>query len=208
MIPSAPETKAQLRPPCLAARKALTPDQVAAASAAIAERLQRHQAYLSASLLHVYAASVDNEVETAGLIRHSLAGGKEVAVPVVRPGSRTLQHALIQDLNQLQPGRWGLLEPAAGHASWLEDLSRIGLVVVPGLAFDRRGNRLGLGGGYYDRFLARVSAPKAGLIYHQLLLGELPTENHDVPMDFVLTQTAAYCCAAERDLSPHDSVPV
>jgi 5-formyltetrahydrofolate cyclo-ligase len=205
---SPPEIKAQLRARCLAARRALAPAQVAAASAAMAERLQQLELYQVARLLHVYVASVDNEVETAGLIRQSLARGKEVAVPVVRPGTRVLGHALIQDLDQLRPGRWGLFEPAAGHAQWLEDLDRIGLAVVPGLAFDRRGNRLGLGGGYYDRFMARVRAPKAGLIYGALLLDALPAEAHDVSMDFVITEAAAYCCAEERGSPPHEPLPV
>lgn len=196
--------KVRLRTRCLATRKALTPAQVAASSAAMAKRLLQFQPYLGARLLHTYVASVDNEVDTAGLIRQSLARGQEVAVPVVQPGTRVLRHALIQDLGQLQPGRWGLLEPAAGHPCWLEDLGRIDLVVVPGLAFDRRGNRLGLGGGYYDRFLARVSAPKAGLIYSALLLDALPAEAHDIPMDLVVTEAAAYCCAEERGACPHE----
>lgn len=200
--------KAHLRARCLAVRKALAPAQAAAASAAMAERLQQLEPYQAARLLHVYVASVDNEVETAGLIRQSLARGQEVAVPVVQPGTRILRHALIQDLGQLQPGRWGLFEPSAGHSWWLEDLARIGLVVVPGLAFDRRGNRLGLGGGYYDRFLARVKAPKAGLIYSALLLDALPAEAHDIPMDLVVTEAAAYCCAEERGIAPHEPIPV
>ena len=208
MTCSPPNTKAHLRARCLALRKALTPAQVAAASTAMADGLQQLEVYQRARLLHIYAASKDNEVETSGPIRQCLAGGKEVAVPVVRPGTRILKHALIQDLTQLQPGRWGLFEPTPDHLSWLEDLARIDLVVVPGLAFDRRGNRLGLGGGYYDRFLSRVAAPKVGLIYRQLILDELPTETHDIPMDFVVTDTAAYCCAEERGNSPHDSVPV
>lgn len=199
------EIKAQLRPRCLAARRALTPAQVAAASAGIAERLRGLAVYQRAALVHIYVASKDNEVETAGLIRQSLAAGKAVAVPVVRPGTRVLRHALIADLDQLQPGRWGLFEPAAAHAAWLEDLTRIDLVVVPGLAFDRQGRRLGLGGGYYDRFLAQVKAAKAGLIYHTLLRDTLPAEPHDIPMDLVVTDTAAYVCAEERGISPHES---
>lgn len=204
MILSPSETKARLRARCLAHRKALSPVMAITSSAAMTERLQQLKAYQAARLLHIYVASVDNEVDTAGLIRQSLARGQEVAVPVVQSGTRVLRHALIQDLDQLQPGRWGLLEPAEGHPCWLEDLTRIDLVVVPGLAFDRRGNRLGLGGGYYDRFLTRVNAPKAGLIYRELLLDALPAEAHDIPMDLVVTEAAAYCCAEERGACPHE----
>lgn len=203
---SPPELKARLRARCLARRKALSPTVAAAAAAAMADRLRQLEPYQRARLLHTYVASKDNEVDTVGLIRQRLDRGQEVAVPVVQPGTRILRHALIQDLGQLQPGRWGLLEPAADHPCWLEDLARIELVVVPGLAFDRRGNRLGLGGGYYDRFLTRVSAPKAGLIYSELLLDALPAEAHDIPMDLVVTEAAAYCCAEERGSCPHEPI--
>ena len=160
----------------------------------MAERLEQLEPYQRARLLHTYVASKDNEVDTAGLIRQSLARGQEVAVPVVQPGTRILRHALIQGLGQLQPGRWGLPEPAAGHPCWLEDLARIDLVIVPGLAFDPLGRRLGLGGGYYDRFLARVSAPKVGLIYGELLLDELPSETHDIHVDIVITESQTLYC--------------
>lgn len=203
-----PELKAQLRAQCLAHRQTLSPAMASAASAAIAEHLQQLEIYQRACLLHTYVASVDHEVDTIWLIRQRLCRGQEVVVPVVQPGTRILRHALIQDLDQLVPGRWGLLEPAAGHSGWLEDLARIELVVVPGLAFDRRGNRLGLGGGYYDRFLTRVNAPKAGLIYSELLLEVLPAETHDIPMDLVVTQTAAYCCAEERGSCAHEQTQV
>lgn len=205
---SPPELKAELRAQCLAQRKALSPALVTTASAAMAESLQQLEPYQRARLLHTYVASVDHEVDTAGFIRQSLARGQEVAVPVVQPGTRILRHALIQDLGQLQPGRWGLLEPAADHPCWLEDLARIDLVVVPGLAFDRRGNRLGLGGGYYDRFLTRVNAPKAGLIYSALFLDTLPAEAHDIPMDLVVTEAAVCYCAAEREIRPHEQPQV
>ncbi|MBI2504883.1 MAG: 5-formyltetrahydrofolate cyclo-ligase [Candidatus Latescibacteria bacterium] len=191
---SSPAVKARLRARCLAHRKALSPAQVVSSSAAVVERLEQLEPYQRARLLHTYVASKDNEVETAGLIRQSLVRGQEVAVPVVQPGTRILRHALIQDLGQLQPGRWALPEPAAGHARWLEDLARIDLVIVPGLAFDPLGRRLGLGGGYYDRFLARVSAPKVGLIYGELLLDELPAEAHDVPVDIVITESQTLYC--------------
>ena len=77
-------------------------------------------------------------------------------------------------------------------ANWLEEQAVIDLVVVPGIAFDRRGHRIGFGGGYYDRFLADLQAVKLGLCYDDLVLQEIPNESHDVPMDIVVAQTATY----------------
>ena len=201
MSPSPGALKGRLRAQCLARRKALSPTCATAASAAILDRLGQLAQYLNARLVHTYVASVDNEVETAGLIRLSLARRQQIAVPVVQPGTRILAHALIERLDQLQPGRWGLLEPAPDHGQWLKDLAAIDLVVVPGLAFDPWGRRLGLGGGYYDRFLAVVPAPKVGLIYSELLLDELPEEIHDIPMDIVITDRQTLFCKEPRTWS-------
>ena len=66
------------------------------------------------------------------------------------------------------------------------------MVVVPGLAFDRRGHRIGWGGGYYDRFLAQVQAVKIGLCYNALVLDCIPGEPHDVPVDMVVAETAIH----------------
>ena len=185
------EAKARLRAQCLARRKALAPDRADAASRVILQRLLALDEYVGAERVHTYV-SMDDEVDTDALIRLSLERRKRVFVPVVQPGSRVLRHAEIQALDQLQPGRWGLRQPAPDHRHWVEDLGTIDLVVVPGLAFDERGFRLGLGGGYYDRFLSRVRAPKIGLTYAFLLLREIPVGHHDVSVDIVLTESTTY----------------
>ena len=103
-----------------------------------------------------------------------------------------MAHALIESLNELVAGPWGLVQPDPAKANWLEEQAVIDLVVVPGIAFDRRGHRIGFGGGYYDRFLADLQAVKLGLCYDDLVLQEIPNESHDVPMDIVVAQTATY----------------
>ena len=190
MEPPVKELKADLRTQCLARRRGLAPNQVAAGSRAILQRLLALDEYCRAQMVHTYVSSKDNEVDTRDFIRLSLEKCKRMAVPVVEPGTRVLQHAEIQDPGQLRPGRWGLLQPGADHQHWIGDLDTIDLVVVPGLAFDARGHRLGLGGGYYDRFLARVQAPKVGLSYDCLLLREVPVERGDVAVDIVVTESS------------------
>ena len=80
------------------------------------------------------------------------------------------------------------MTPPPDHDAWVEDLTAIGLVLVPGLAFDAQGRRLGYGGGYYDRFLRQTAAPRVGLTFDCLLLDEVPEEPHDVRVDVVLTE--------------------
>ncbi len=184
--------KERLRKRVLAARMGLDRGQVEGGGQAILEKVLGLEAYRRAKLVHTYVSSKENEVDTRALIGTCLAQGKRVAVPVVMPGTRTMAHALVDSLDQFAVGPWGLAQPDPAAAIWLPSEARIDLVVVPGLAFDRRGHRIGWGGGYYDRFLAQVQTIKIGLCYDELVLDCIPGEPHDVLMDMVVAATAIY----------------
>ena len=184
--------KERLRKRVLATRTGLDRGQVKVSGQAILKRVLGLEAYRRAKLVHTYVSSKENEVDTRALIGTCLAQGKRVAVPVVMPGTKTLSHALIDSLDQLVVGPYGLAQPDPAEATRLPAEARIDLVVVPGLAFDRRGQRIGWGGGYYDRFLAQVQAVKIGLCYDALVLDCIPGEPHDVPVDMVVAETAIY----------------
>ena len=131
--------------------------------------------------------SVSNEVDTHALIRDALDDGKCVAVPVARKGRPMIQ-VRISDLSELVPAPFGLLEPAEG--SWDPvPPGAFDLVIVPGLAFDHRGNRIGFGGGFYDRFLSGLDAARVGVAYEFQLGETLPTEPHDVGLDWLVTES-------------------
>ena len=184
--------KEKLRARVLATREALELDQVEIGSQAILERLLGLEAYRRATLIHAYISSGENEVDTRELIDISLEQGKRVAVPVLEKGKKTMAHALIESLDGLVDGPMGLVQPDPAKATLLEKQEEIDLVVVPGIAFDRRGHRIGFGGGFYDRFLANLQVVKVGLCYDDLILQGIPNEPHDVPMDIVVAQTATY----------------
>lgn len=184
--------KKRLRKRVLAASIRLDRAQVEGGGQAILEKVLRLEAYRRAKLVHTYVSSKKNEVDTRALIRTCLAQGKRVAVPVVTPSAKTMAHALIDGLDQLVAGPWGLAQPDPAAARWLPAKPQPDLVVVPGLAFDRRGQRIGRGGGYYDRFLAQVQTVKIGLCYDSLVLDSIPGEPHDVPVDLVVAETAIY----------------
>ena len=184
--------KERLRKRVSAVRMGLDRDQVEVGGQAILDKVLGLEAYRRAKLVHTYVSSKENEVDTRALICTCLAQGKRVAVPVVMSGTKKLAHALIDGLGQLVVGPWGLAQPDPAVATWLPTEAQIDLVVVPGLAFDRRGQRIGWGGGYYDRFLAQVQAVKIGLCYDALVLDCIPGEPHDVPVDLVVAETAIY----------------
>jgi 5-formyltetrahydrofolate cyclo-ligase len=136
----------------------------------------------------------DREVNTTPLIQAALAGGKSVYVPRIA-GEELCFHRITQAEEKLKPNRYGILEPDAGLP--LLDRKEMtihpGMIIVPGLAFDRQKNRLGRGKGYYDRFLGEIKKFTAlkccvvGICFWEQLVPVLPYCENDVPMDAVVT---------------------
>lgn len=159
--------------------------EVRARSEHVIARLTGREVYRSAGCLASYV-SISNEVDTHILIDLALDSGKRVAVPVVEP-NRTLIHREIRSMAELKPSGFGLPEPS-GEDGAVVPPDAFDIVLVPGLAFDRAGNRVGFGAGYYDRFLSMAHAFKIGLAYDFQLFDRLPTGPRDIPMDLVVTE--------------------
>ena len=176
--------KRRLREAALAARRTLSPREVAGLSVAIQEQLLALEEYRAARVIHAYVGVKANEVRTDRILLETLESGRRLVVPRVEGGE--LAHHEIGALSELRAGAFGLLEPASSAP--VVDPAEIDLVVVPGVAFDRSGNRLGLGRGYYDRFLAGVRAVKAALLYRMQLVEEVPAGEGDVPVDLLVTE--------------------
>lgn len=128
--------------------------------------------------------SFGDEVPTRGLVAGLLAAGKRVVLPAVTDG--VLEAAAWREGDPLTQSFYGAAEPADRTAV---DPAEIDLVLAPGLAFDRRGRRLGYGGAYYDRFLPRLrpGATVAALAFHEQVVDEVPAAGHDRVVDVVLT---------------------
>lgn len=182
------QAKAQARRQCLQCRRQMGEDALAQASAAIVSRVMALEAWSGSRIVHAYVDSMAGEVQTHQLIGAAIDQGRSVVVPVVpAPRQRRLLHARISSL-----------EDDLTQAGF-DDFESIDLVIVPGLAFSANGERLGMGGGYYDRFLAEVSAPKVGIVCQALLLDSIPSSSHDMAMDWVVTERAVYDCRKERE---------
>lgn len=136
-----------------------------------------------------------SEVQTRPFLPVVMAAGKRVVVPYCQDDDLVLFH--LEDLGQLALGCFGVLEPKVelrGVASHRVEPQELDLVMVPGVAFDRRGGRLGYGKGYYDRLLRRLrhDALAVGVAFECQIVPEIPMQQHDVFMDKVLTETALY----------------
>ena len=179
--------KGDIRKRILQVRNAMTREAIVSGSLAIVKRLTELDQIRRASTVMVYL-SFGSEVRTDDLILWGWGEGKRIAVPLCRPASRELIACRIEGFDELECGHYGIREPQ-------EDLIRpvppeeIDAVVVPAVAFDRRGHRLGYGGGYYDRFLPGASrATRIGVAFARQIVTEIPADPHDVRMDRIMTE--------------------
>lgn len=182
--------KAEIRRRILARRKTLSPEDMERRGTAIQSRLVELEEYRRARTIHCYV-SVKGEADTHRLIDRARQFRKRIVVPIVGPERRTLRHSEISSLDQLTDGPFGLLEPRREHVRPV-DLSEIDLVIVPGVAFDSQGNRIGFGGGFYDNFLKEVRVPKIGLAYEFQIVDRIPVATHDRKVDKVVTEYRVY----------------
>ena len=132
---------------------------------------------------------MDTEPDTVRLLSPLWDMGKQVCLPRCLPGNQ-MEARLVQRDSTLIRHPYGMLEP--GPACSLIPPDQIDLVLVPGLAFDRSGGRLGRGGGYYDRWLAGFSGITAALCRDGLLMEAIPRLPHDLGVDLVITETSLY----------------
>ena len=140
--------KKDLRAFIRAKKRAMTPAQVEAASALLAEKLLAHPAYQAAKSLYGYL-SYNQEVRTAAILRRAQQDGKRVAVPKVFGDE--MKFLWLDDLSAVAPGAYNIPEPVADGPEADDETA---LVLMPGLAFDPEGHRCGYGGGFYDKYLS------------------------------------------------------
>ena len=142
-------------------------------------------------------ASTPQELDTAPLLRAALLQDKPLFLPKCR--GKSMDFFGLRSLSELRPGAFGLLEPPDERP--LEPMPGL-LAVVPALACDKRGIRLGKGGGYYDRFLSGFEGATACLVLEQMLFDALPREPHDAAVRYLFTQQRTIDTAAVRQLRP------
>ena len=186
------EEKKSIRKEILVKRNELPEEAVREKSRRIKKKLFELLEFKKAKTVMFYAAK-DKEVETEEIIRESSKLGKRVAVPVSKVKERDLIPSLLTDYGELVSGAYGILEPEE-ECYQPVPLEKLELIIVPGVAFDYWGNRLGFGGGFYDNFLGKVpvNIPRLGLAFELQMVEELPVEENDVPVDGIITEEEIY----------------
>lgn len=202
--------KARFREAMRTRRRRMSPKQRNRKSEAVAERLARLEVIRSGATICFYLATAE-EVETRPLVAQALEVGCRVVVPRVAAEGHLELYA-IEDLEaDLKVGAFGIEEPCGSGAAPLE-AEAVDCFVVPGVVFDPAGHRYGFGRGYYDRLLARrvPESVVVALAFDLQLLPALPAEAHDVPVDFICTESRIFDCRGPSGGSrgePHPAAP-
>lgn len=173
--------KTELRRMIRQKKQAMTEEQIVRSSARLGELFAASEQYKNAKTIYGYLP-YNQEVRTVPMLERALAEGKRVAVPKVFGDE--MKFIYITDLSRVEKGYAGIPEPVDDGP---EADDPTALVLMPGLVFDPKGHRIGYGGGFYDRFLAKEPAhPTVALCYDFQMLPELQTEEFDIPVDRVL----------------------
>ncbi|MDG6915393.1 MAG: 5-formyltetrahydrofolate cyclo-ligase [Nitrososphaerota archaeon] len=180
------DRKSELRTAALKRRRSIGKAELAELSSRVEANLVALDEYRRARLLISYCAK-DDEVQTRPIIERALAEGKRVAV--VSTDVRTLRLGFSEIASfedDLAPGAFGILEPRRDRLRPVS-IAEADLVLVPLVAWDERGHRLGYGAGYFDRALAGTDVLKVGLALESQRLPDVPESRHDVPLDVIVT---------------------
>jgi 5-formyltetrahydrofolate cyclo-ligase len=187
MIPSISERKTSLRQQFRVLTRSIAPEQAAAASEDLRKHLLGSPYWQQAQRILMFYP-LNDEPDIAPLLQQALTAGKTIALPRYNSSLGVYEAALIRSLTEdLVPGRFGVREPSPNCPAL--PLNQLDLTLVPGIAFDASGRRLGRGKGFYDRLLPGTTGMTLGLAFDWQESDALPTEPHDVELDAILTPT-------------------
>lgn len=192
--------KKELRRSALKQRRELSPAEINQRSEQIGQALLQLPMFRQAKTLMCYVAVAD-EVQTKKIMAEAQRLGKKICIPRIRDKAGIMDAVCVRETDTLVAGAYGIFTVNAAAAE-LVSPEQIDLVLVPGAAFDRTGHRLGLGGGFYDRFLTQTqTAFCLALAFSCQIKEEIPYEPHDHLMDAVLTEQGLLDCRENRQPS-------
>lgn len=176
--------KAQLRKELKAKRKSIA--DKSEKDRKISDNLIAFEPYKKAETVLFYAA-LDDEINVDYCIEQALTDGKKVALPVCTDKNGNMKFYYINSFSDIKTGFFGVREPDADICKEVEDFSS-SICIVPAIAYDKRGFRLGYGKGYYDRFLKNYTSHSIGLCYNELIEDKLPIGEYDIPVGYIICE--------------------
>lgn len=178
--------KKDVRKEMIDKRLKMTRDEVETLSSDIFNKITGSSLYKDSNTVMVYY-SIKNEVDTKEILKNIIESGKRLVLPKTIKNN-TLLTCLVNDINELELGSFGIMEPSITTDDRIVDLKNIDLILVPGVAFDLNGFRIGYGAGYYDRLLRDYNGIKIGICYDLQITKDAYPDIHDIRMDYLLTE--------------------
>ncbi|WP_216830012.1 5-formyltetrahydrofolate cyclo-ligase [Alkalihalobacterium elongatum] len=172
--------------------KEMTQEEYKSKSKKIFEQLCSTSLWKNATTVAI-TISRGNEVDTYPIIERAWREGKKIAVPKTYPETSEMVFFQIKNFNELESTYFQLKEPIQTICVPV-DKDQLDLILVPGVAFDKNGNRLGYGGGYYDRYLEDFRGETCALTFEQQLVDDIPLEPFDIPVQMIVTEDQVYMC--------------
>jgi 5-formyltetrahydrofolate cyclo-ligase len=192
--------KNELRKRLRARLRGMTEARRAGVSAKVCALLARQQVWREAKAVLFYAALPD-EIDLGALLEQALAEGRTAALPRFFPETGAYAACQIENFSRdCAPGKFGIREPSAGCPIF--PLNRLDLALVPGVGFDAAGHRLGRGRGFYDRLLAEATGVRCGVAFDEQMTPEIPSEPHDIALNYIVTSTQWVEIPARRPILP------
>lgn len=189
---STADEKSALRKQVRIWRDGLSPHDHQALSEEVEARLVQLPVFAEARTVLVYAA-FGSEVGSTGIVARILMSGRKLVMP--RVAGNGLELCVVTNpVTDLAPGTWGIPEPVAGLATVAAE--EINLFLLPGLAFDEQGGRLGYGRGFFDRVLKDAVGVRIGLAFEGQMVGRVPVTKRDEPVDMIITSDRVIRCGA------------
>lgn len=171
-------------------RSQMDKQEVAAKSAAASLNFLESKTYKNSDTIMLYMP-LGNEADTSDIIKQAFLDGKKIVFPVTDRMSGEIEAHLVSEETEFKQGAFSVREPCGEETVNPADID---VVVVPGILFDREGNRIGFGKGCYDKFLRKCRQVKVGFCYEFQVCDRIPAEKHDIKMDFLVTENGIIKC--------------
>lgn len=186
--------KKQIRKEILLMREAMDSKEVDLKSQLVFERLIATGIYKKSNNIFTYL-NFRNEVKTNKIINHIMQNNKNIYIPLCNTSIKEIIICKMDNWEDVETGTFGILEPKPGTIK-ISNRKHIDLVIVPGIVFDIKGNRIGYGAGYYDKFFSSLKKEilKIGICYSFQIVKSLPASPHDIPMDYIITEKEIINC--------------
>ena len=192
------EVKSQIRKDCLEKRLSVPDSEINAMSEKICEKITSSFSFGFSDNILLFSA-VRNEPELSAVFENAVKNGKKVYFPKTY-GKGKMEFFRVSGLSELEKGRYSVPEPCENAEKYTEETQGRTLCLVPGAVFDKRGYRIGYGGGYYDRFIKKDETIYAGVTFDELFLDEVVFDKrHDKKVDMIFTEKRVYVVGKEKE---------